>query len=414
MRIILVFSLLTVAACGAEDGHVADPTTPAATQNTQSGLVEIDGQLHFRTAPFEVPAGTETFLCYAHTLTEDVVLDSMSYTARPVIHHLLFARTMAPEPEGVSECDVLFRPTWVPLFGAGSGDASLNIPQGAGHLLPAGTQLLVQLHLLNSTSASVTDVAQFEVTRSTAENPRTVGLATFGLPKLNLPARATSSTQYTCTVDRKTEIFAALPHMHYLGQRLMFEVGDSEDTLKEVYRRDPWVFDDQYIEPFTLTLEPGQVTRVTCDFDNPSDEVVTFGESSLNEMCFLITYALDEEGFTYTCSYPEDETGDATTAEDSPLEVPRDPAAGQCGDHTPNDRGIGVACSKGGGECPATTLCSADQSDEGGDTGFCLSFGCNTNDSCGGGATTCCAPSQGGGIIKICIPEACRPTDCIP
>jgi hypothetical protein len=63
--------------------------------------------------------------------------------------------------------------------------------------------------------------------------------------------------------------------------------------MHEVFARDPFDFDDQHIEPIDLTLAAGDVTRVRCTFDNPMDEAVSYGESTHNEMCYLIGFAVD-------------------------------------------------------------------------------------------------------------------------
>lgn len=89
-----------------------------------------------------------------------------------------------------------------------------------------------------------------------------------------------------------------------------------------------------------------------------------------------------------------------------------DASAGTCGEHAINSVGIGAACNKGGGECEPGTLCSADQSSKGGEIGICIMIGCNFTRACGG--VTCCASAEAGGIINICIPEACCAPDCAP
>ena len=36
-----------------------------------------------------------------------------------------------------------------------------------------------------------------------------------------------------------------------------------------------------------MKLEAGQYSRVTCNYDNTTDRTVTYGESTLDEMCFI-------------------------------------------------------------------------------------------------------------------------------
>ncbi len=110
----------------------------------------------FTTNSFTVKAGTERFLCHAITLKEDLVVDRYSFPGAPYVHHLVLARTVAPEPEGMSECDILFRTTWLPEFVAGTGESNINAPAGTGYHFKAGDQIVLQLHLLNAETTDVT------------------------------------------------------------------------------------------------------------------------------------------------------------------------------------------------------------------------------------------------------------------
>src|SRR6185295_10411180 len=105
-----------------------------------------------------------------------------------------------------------------------------------------------------------------------------------------------SKLESVCTVQEKIEFVAAFPHMHLLGQSLTFEVGPSADKLTKVFERNPYSFDDQHLDLLELTLNPGDVTRVTCNYDNTRNQTVTFGESTQNEMCFLLAFAADRSG----------------------------------------------------------------------------------------------------------------------
>ncbi|MGE0326967.1 MAG: hypothetical protein AB7S68_31880, partial [Polyangiaceae bacterium] len=134
---------------------------------------------------------------------------------------------------------------------------------------------------------------------------------------------------------------------------------------------------------------------------------IGFGESSNDEMCFLVGFAKNRTSLDGCLTFGGG--GDLDGG------VPPDPDAGVCGEQQENSSGIGRACSKGGGECASGQVCSSDQGQTpDGSPGFCLKIGCSATADCGGGGATCCAPAEGGGVIKICVPEACRPADCIP
>ncbi len=364
----------------------------------------VDKTFSLQTDAVTVAAGAEKYLCYAQTLDRDLVIDRFEYGQTATVHHLLLARTTTAEPEGLSECDVLFRSSWIPLFGAGNGNATLNAPEGSGHVLPKGTQLLIQLHLLNTSAADVTTPVVVKMREAAAPNVTPVGLYAFGTNDITLAATQPGSVSNDCTVEHDVNIFAWWPHMHRLGVSLSLSVGPSADSLEEVYRIDPWDFDNQEMTATPLHIPQGYLSRVICAYNNPSMNEVTFGESSNDEMCFLSTFVTPAEEALDGCVYLK-------PVGDEP--VPPDPAAGACGEQEANALGIGAACTKGGGECASGLSCSADQGDD--PPGFCLKIGgCQTTPDCGGGWATCCAPKEAGGLLNICIPEACRPADCIP
>ncbi len=357
------------------------------------------------TDDFTVGAGQERFLCWTQTVEQDMRIDRFDYAARPVVHHLLVSRSLVPVEDGLSECDVLFAPTWAPLFTAGNGDLSLEAPEGASHDLPAGTQIVTQLHLLNLEDQDVTDRAVITMREAESSDQDNIGIFSFGTTDILLPGGASTTVANDCTLDTDVEIFALLPHMHYLGTSLTLETGPSLDALEESYRLDPWDFDDQKIDDVRLSLTAGMATRTTCSYENSTAEDVTFGDSSFDEMCFLVGFATGTDTDLDGCL--------TLIGDDTQIPVPPDPAAGVCGEHEVNSLGIGQACTKGGDECAAGLTCTADQNDD--PDGFCLKVGgCATTSDCGGGFATCCAPPEAGGLINICLPEACRPAECIP
>jgi hypothetical protein len=81
--------------------------------------------------------------------------------------------------------------------------------------------------------------------------------------------------------------------MHLLGSSLRFEVGKAGGDMTEVFKRDPFDFNDQHIDPVAYALSAGDMTRVTCTFNNTTDQEVVYGESTLNEMCFFVGFAVD-------------------------------------------------------------------------------------------------------------------------
>jgi len=72
----------------------------------------------------------------------------------------MLSRALVPEPDGCSECPELLRTTWMPIFAAGAGANELRLPAGVAHRIASGSQLVMQLHLLNATKDPIIDAPE--------------------------------------------------------------------------------------------------------------------------------------------------------------------------------------------------------------------------------------------------------------
>jgi hypothetical protein len=375
----VIFAALALAACDGDKG-----TNISAAESFDLTTPEI-----------EVAAGTEKYVCYTKTLEEEVAVNRFDFEGSSTVHHVFLSRSLKKEPEGLSECNVIFKQTWLPMFVTGAGSTSLEYPEGAATVLHKGEQIVFQLHLLNASTKDVKKSATVKMRISTETDPDPVAIYAFGTQKIMLPPNKASDVNVDCSPNEDIEAFATLAHMHKIATGLHFSVEGADGKMEEVVTRDPYSFNNQFIEDKPITVKKGQKTHLTCSYNNESDHVVEFGESSNDEMCYLVGYIRGKEG-AFGCM-DADITAPATAC--TPAE---------------NDVGIGSPCTKAGGECKEGLSCTADQGQAPDQTdGFCIKIGgCTTTADCGGGDATCCAPAEGGGAINICIPEACRPSNC--
>ncbi|HEX9297561.1 MAG TPA: hypothetical protein VF881_17085 [Polyangiaceae bacterium] len=375
----------------------------SCSSNSSSGTPTNDATSFTLTTPeITVMSGQERYVCFSKTLDEELAVDRFDIAGDPVVHHIFLSRSIAPEPEGLSECNVIFKQTWLPMFVTGNGSASLEYPSGAATVLHKGAQIVLQLHLLNASATDARKTVSVVMRRSTLATPDPVAIYAFGTQKIALPPKAPSNVVDECTPSEDVEAFATLAHMHKLGTALHFSIEGDDGMLHEVVNRDPYAFDHQFIEADPIVAPQGKKTQVTCSYNNITDHVVGFGESSNDEMCYLVGYIRGKEG-AFGCSHPPSDSDGGSDAAPPNACKP-----------TENAMGVGAPCTKGGNECKTGLSCSADQAQSSGTgPGFCLKIGgCTTNADCGGGDATCCAPAEGGGAIKICIPESCRPSTC--
>lgn len=291
---------------------MVETVLPAGVTRTDDGAV-------FKTDEYTLDPGQERFLCFAANTEEDLVIQSVSHEARSGLHHIIFSKTSAPEPDGFSECDTLFRLTWEPMYLTGAGASSLDLPEGFAHRVAAGTQMVAQLHLLNTSDEPIHDSLEIRLHASKAESPKPVAGYAFGNFDVHLPPLQAGSVEGECDVKEDVHLLAAFPHMHLLGKRLTFHVARAGGDFSQVFERNPYDFDDQHMESLDLSLSAGDRTRVNCEYENPYDHEITFGESTNNEMCFFVGFAADRDKISGCMTRPA--TTPATT-EPTPAPAP--------------------------------------------------------------------------------------------
>lgn len=240
---------------------------------------------------WSLPAGVESYSCVRKTLSEDFLVAAF----RPIIpagtHHTVV--TLDPEstePDGVSACEASTNGPQM-IFGSGVGTEDFVFPAGIAVRIPAGVQILVNLHLyntgtsaLNGTSglaAMAADPAQVEHEAESILAGKMQGLV--------VPS-GESTTVGKCTQRVAQTVFGAFPHMHQLGTHFKV-VAHPAAGGDAVLMDSAYTFDSQKYELITpIEMGVGTTFDVSCTYYNPSNRTVRFGESSDAEMCFAGLY----------------------------------------------------------------------------------------------------------------------------
>lgn len=137
---------LSVSGCGS-DGSSPDEQT---VRNPNATLQLNDDMVEFRTGDYELAPGDEKYLCWTGRLPADrnVAVREIAAENGPGTHHTFLSWTfLQDEPEGMTECPVSFKTTWIPIFVGGVATSPLRMPEGAAVDLERGKQLVLQLHL---------------------------------------------------------------------------------------------------------------------------------------------------------------------------------------------------------------------------------------------------------------------------
>jgi len=247
----------------------------------------------FASDAYTLQPGEEKYFCYTTTLPadRDIAITKLTPSYGVGTHHILFAQVLAPEPAGFSECPVLTKSTWVPLYAGGKDSGPLELPpQVAFKPFSRGQQVLLQLHLQNASDAPITGHTAIRIDYVDA-TPDIMQAGIFGFDnrKLVIPAHTSAAiNEMSCVLGADLDVFAVLGHMHKHGVRIDLSRGATASA--EMLYQENWNFDAQPISSLGLKLKQGDQMFTRCTHDNEGDTPIVYGESSDNEMCILVLY----------------------------------------------------------------------------------------------------------------------------
>ena len=298
-RLVSLFVALIALACGDDIPAPADPDGgPEPDASIPEGFVP--GVI----GTWELAPGEEAYLCVYARIDEEMFVDGFSALTPLGTHHTLL--TVLPETlfiDSVVKCgpSTLGDAT---IYGAGVGTEVLELPQETAVRLEEGQQLLLNLHLFNTSDRTLSGQSGVYFRRRAPEEVRhDAQVRLVGTQSFSIPPRSQGYTvSGGCTLAHDQTLFAILPHMHWygVGQRAsIIRQGSSEP---EVFFDSIYSFDDQryrMLDP--IQLRAGDFIQVECTYNNSTDTLVTYGDSTREEMCFGAIFAYPATGEQITC-----------------------------------------------------------------------------------------------------------------
>ena len=280
---------------------VACSSSADAPQSAAPSAVENVDWTTLLTGDWSRDPGTEGYTCVKKTTDKDYFVAGFEAINPLGTHHTLL--TMGPPngPDGTTDCTAADNDL-KSVFGSGVGTNPLEFPKGLAVKIPSGTQLLLNLHLFNTSTKPITGTSgtRIHAIPGTEVTELAEGILA-GTVALDIPAGQTKTTTGYCTMTSEVTIFAVAPHMHQIG---IYEKVVAESSIAgDVTLFDgPYDFNEQsynLISP--VKLAKGDKVRVECTHHNTTDHDVTFGQSSLQEMCFAGIYRYPADGTPFIC-----------------------------------------------------------------------------------------------------------------
>jgi hypothetical protein len=256
-----------------------------------------DGWLRLMEADWELSPTSEGYRCMSFTVPEDVLIGAFSPRMPVGTHHASFEVTAAPvRADRVYACSAASQGD-KRLQGGGAGSEPTFLPEGIAMRVHRGEQITMNLHLFNVTDETLTGRSGMwikTVSESEVEHEAETILA--GPLTLTVPV-GRSTQRGGCTVPQDTTVFAVGPHMHQKGVHMRVTAAiDGEEV--ELYD-DAYDFFHQVMHPIeAVKLRTGDIVSVECTYENDSDATIYWGDSSLDEMCFVALSMYPADAFS--------------------------------------------------------------------------------------------------------------------
>jgi hypothetical protein len=286
LRFFTILIFVAATACT----HAAPP--PADAPTAVKRLID---------ASWTLPPNSQGYVCAYLTVHQDMFVGEFSPVIPPGTHHTVLTMGPPMHADGVEACDgVVNAPNMI--FGSGVGTGDYVFPPGVAVRIPAGSQLVLNLHLFNAQDTPLSGLSGTDVRLiDPAEVTQQAEAVLAGTVDLNVTPGASTATG-RCTMRDAETIFAVGNHMHKLGTHLAVTarpVGTAPTVLVD---RD-YSFDSQLIYEVapSVTLAAGDSVEVTCQYYNPTGTTVHWGESTTDEMCFSGLYWYPARQSSYVC-----------------------------------------------------------------------------------------------------------------
>ncbi|MBT4138409.1 MAG: redoxin domain-containing protein [Candidatus Latescibacteria bacterium] len=192
-------------------------------------------------------------------------------------------------------------PLYEALGGWAPGNTPFILPEGIGRRLPAGSDIVLQIHY-HKIGRAVDDQSRLGIYFAKKPVEKRLYEEVINSRLVIIPPNVKNHKfTGTLTIDQDEHALGILPHMHLLGTEMKVTATYPTSEKKVLVWVKPWDFNWQetYVYQEPIALPRG--TRITLEayYDNSSDnpnnpnnppKLVRWGEESTDEMCTVFLY----------------------------------------------------------------------------------------------------------------------------
>ena len=294
----LVLGVSCAAACGGNSVEKIAPD-PVTTSSDDAGADGLALKSTITIGPIPVARGEEKTVCVTERLTNTETLNVSKIDAvlTQGSHHLVLYRStdtvesLTPTPcqpfEGIVSGTV-------PMYVVQSAAETLTFPAGVAIQLDPKQMIRIEAHYLNATTKDLqgTGTVRLYGYPSADAITQRADLFFYGTSDITLAPQSmgTAGPMYH-RPPVGMNVFAITTHQHRLGVDATVQISSGKATEGQV------VYDNtNWDNPPLTEWDPPRVMgatdgfRLTCKYNNVTDDTVTFGTSATDEMCFVYGY----------------------------------------------------------------------------------------------------------------------------
>jgi hypothetical protein len=218
---------------------------------------------------------------------------------------------------GVYDCETLLAEqmgedsNYTMFFGLGSGEpeGAQYLPEGVVANMPAGLDIIHEIHYLNTTGEEV-EVSSFVNAYTIPQSEVSEGIwgGQVRDETIDIPAGEQAIEWSRCVFNEDVDVIFLASHTHGLATNFTIRPFDGTNTGEIIFSNDDWhdPMITQYDPP--LVVPAGSGFEWTCTYENTTEQDVGYGLSTSDEMCNL-TMVHTPQSFTASCDIVETSDG---------------------------------------------------------------------------------------------------------
>jgi hypothetical protein len=258
--------------------------------------------------PIPLAPSEETTVCIVKRLSNpvDMWITDMHVNLAPGSHHLILYTTQATQedltPQPCQPFQGIAIGSAVPIILVNKEQVDWTFPQGIALLMSAQQMVRIEAHYINTSPNMLQGMGNVDihgVAKTAAPSMQKADSLFWGTMNINLPPNATGTTGPVFQQGiAGTHMFSITTHQHRLGTGIqVWESTQSGAMGTQIANDTDWSNPSWKMLAPQFDFNGTNGLTYQCDWNNTTNQTVTFGESALQEMCFVGGFYYPGQGF---------------------------------------------------------------------------------------------------------------------